>query len=97
MRSPSVVGVGLAWLFLLCILDARSFDAASTSTSHSILPVATSRQTARSDWPSPLGTAAVRYTLPLDTTGDDHPLPGIGVFQATFVSGPHSVTRAGPV
>src|SRR3954469_5255578 len=25
-RSPSVVGVGLAWLFLLCILDACSFD-----------------------------------------------------------------------
>src|SRR4051812_19520477 len=59
-----------------------------------IAPVAKSKHSARNETSlfGPL-TAVVRKTLPLDMTGDDQPRPGIGRFQATFLSGPHATGK----
>src|SRR5215212_4115080 len=40
--------------------------------------------------------AVVTKTLSPQTTGDDQATPGIGVFQRTFLPGPHSVGKGGP-
>src|SRR5262249_28294860 len=65
--------------------------------SHAVLPVLASRQSASRARSlvalSLIGTAVVRYTRPLTTTGDDQPLPGSSCFQATFFVGSHSVGK----
>src|SRR5579885_753576 len=80
------MGDGLAWLFLLWIRGAPA-SWRNTSLSHRILPVLASRHTRRSDCSRFCpGTAVVSQIRPPTTTGDDQPRPGMGVFQATFLS-----------
>src|SRR5690349_5118794 len=99
-RSPSVTGVGLAWLVLACGWGVVFVSSVNTNSFQSIFPLAASTHSARNSYAvglsSPFGTAVVRYNLPFNSTGDDQPLPGIGIFQATLVSGPHLTGTAGP-
>ena len=55
-------------------------------------PVSTSNASARSEI-SRCPIAAVNQTRPSATTGDDHPRPGIGVFQTTFRDSLQSLGR----
>lgn len=59
--------------------------------------VVASMAIARRDKPSPWRTAVVKNTRPIATAGDDHPKPGIGVYQATFFASDHSLGVGGPV
>ena len=72
------MGVGDARLFLGLRAPERS--ARKTSTFTASRPVARSKASARSESP----TAVVIQTRPPATTGEDHPVPGTGVFQTTF-------------
>src|SRR6267142_2403099 len=70
----------------------------NTATFQRIRPPLASTQNVRSDCrPSGLaastGTAVVRYRRFLNRLGDDQPLPGISVFQATLVVSFHFVGR----
>src|SRR5439155_19105249 len=54
---------------------------------------------ARKDWSLPFafrGTAVVKKTRSPTMIGEDHPLPGIAAFQATFLLDDHSVGSFDP-
>ena len=83
-------GVGDAQLFLgLMSRDAAMWN---TSTLIASLPVATSNPSNRSERPLS-STAVVSHTLPPETTGEDQPNPGSGVFQVTLRVSLHSSGR----
>src|SRR5262245_62428503 len=87
-RSPSMMGVGDAWLFLgfrrMALLNRN------TSAFTASRPVSTSKAMARSDAAFRSRTAVVNQTRPSATTGEDHPNPGTAIFHFTFCDSLHS-------
>src|ERR1700730_6108739 len=81
------MGVGEAWLFLG--FERSALLIRKTSTFITSRPLSTSKARARSEAPLPL-VAVGTQTRPPATTGDDHPRPGIGVFQMTLRDSLHS-------
>ena len=85
-----MTGVGVAYEFLLSL---RRVSCLNTSRSQRISPLFASTQITCAERPS--SVADVTNTRSSQTTGDDQPCPGIGVFHATFFSSDHSVGTFG--
>src|SRR5687768_16381289 len=94
MRSPSMMGVGLAGEFLSCIAAAVVSVAVKTSVFQTSAPVPASKHSARSEGPLPLcdmpDVTKMRWR---STTGDDQPAPGTACFHMTFFLFDHSIGR----
>ena len=78
-RSPSITGVGEAWLFLAWTLPGSA--GAKTSIDCSAAPLPASSRSTRSERPS--STPVVSQIFPPAMAGEDHPSPGMSVFQTT--------------
>src|SRR5687767_4967551 len=94
MRSPSMIGVGLAGEFLSCIAAAVVSVAEKTSVFQTSAPVPASKHSARSEGPLPLCEMPDVTKMRLrSTTGDDQPAPGTACFHMTFFLFDHSRGR----